>query len=43
MAFMIDIYSSIEDHEIDKKTEKKEFIELAWSVSMKEDKDKESL
>ena len=34
---MIDIYSSIEDHEIDQKTEKNEFIQLARCVSMEED------
>jgi len=34
MAFMIDIYSSIEDHEIYKKTEKNEYIELARDFSV---------
>ena len=29
MAFMIDIYCSMEDHEINQLTEKKEFIDFA--------------
>ena len=40
---MIDIYSSIEDHEINKKSEKKEFIEFARGVSMQKDKSENSL
>jgi hypothetical protein len=43
MAFMIDIYSSIEDHEINKKSEKKEFIEYARGVSMQKEKNEKPL
>lgn len=40
---MIDIYSSIEDHEINKKSEKKEFIEFTRGVSMHQDKSEKGL